>query len=43
VVETKHEYIAVPEGKRVGIPVIAMVDTNSNPTIVDYPVLSNDD
>jgi small subunit ribosomal protein S2 len=43
VVDTKHEYIAVAEARRVGIPVVAMVDTNSDPTTVDYPILSNDD
>ncbi|MDR1255719.1 MAG: 30S ribosomal protein S2 [Puniceicoccales bacterium] len=43
VIDIQHEYIAVSEANRVGIPVIAMVDTNSDPTLVEYPILSNDD
>jgi small subunit ribosomal protein S2 len=43
VVDTKHEYIAVAEAKRMGIPVVAMVDTNSDPTVVDFPIPANDD
>ncbi|MDR0679749.1 MAG: 30S ribosomal protein S2 [Puniceicoccales bacterium] len=43
VIDIKHEYIAVAEASRVGIPVIAMVDTNSDPTLVEYPIPTNDD
>jgi ribosomal protein S2 len=43
IVDTKHEYIAVAEAKRLGVPVVAMVDTNSDPTVVDYPIPANDD
>lgn len=43
VVDTKKEYIAVNEARKLNIPVIAMVDTNSDPTIIDYPIPANDD
>ncbi|MDE6431813.1 MAG: 30S ribosomal protein S2 [Opitutales bacterium] len=43
VVDSKHEYIAIAEARKLGIPTIAMVDTNSDPTLVDYPIPSNDD
>ncbi|MCS7082612.1 MAG: 30S ribosomal protein S2 [Bacteroidetes bacterium] len=43
VVDTKREHIAVSEANRLGIPVIAMVDTNSDPELIDYPIPSNDD
>jgi small subunit ribosomal protein S2 len=43
VVDTMHEHIAVAEAKKVGIPTIAIVDTNSDPTIVDCAILCNDD
>ncbi|MDR2738150.1 MAG: 30S ribosomal protein S2 [Puniceicoccales bacterium] len=43
VVDTMHEHIAVSEAKKVGIPVVAIVDTNSDPTAVDYPIVCNDD
>jgi small subunit ribosomal protein S2 len=43
VVDTKTEYIAVTEARRLGIPVIALVDTNSDPLLVDYPIPGNDD
>ena len=38
VIDTKSEEIAVNEANRLGIPVIGLVDTNSDPTILDYPV-----
>jgi small subunit ribosomal protein S2 len=43
VVDTKNEEIAVAEANRLGIPVVGLVDTNSDPTILDYPVPGNDD
>lgn len=43
VVDILKEYIAVKEAKRLGIYIFAMVDTNSDPELVDYPIPSNDD
>ncbi|GAB3333395.1 30S ribosomal protein S2 [Larkinella ripae] len=43
IVDVKREHIAVAEAKRLGIPVFAMCDTNSNPDEVDYPIPANDD
>ena len=43
VVDINHEDIAVAEGNRCGIPVIALVDTNSDPTKVTHPIPGNDD
>jgi small subunit ribosomal protein S2 len=43
VVDVCKERIAVREAKRLGIPVFAMVDTNSDPTEIDFPVPANDD
>ncbi|MFN9302299.1 MAG: 30S ribosomal protein S2 [Candidatus Kapaibacterium sp.] len=43
VVDVKKEHIAVKEAKVLGIPVIGIVDTNSDPGVVNYPVPANDD
>jgi len=43
VVDIKREHLAISEAKRLGIPVIALVDTNSDPTLVNYPIPGNDD
>jgi small subunit ribosomal protein S2 len=43
VVDIVKENIAVREAKRLGIPVFAMVDTNSNPNNIDFPIPANDD
>lgn len=43
VVDVKREAIAVREAERLGIPCIAIVDTNSDPDVVPYPVPGNDD
>ena len=43
VVDVMKEYIAVREANRLGIPVFAMVDTNSDPTNIDFPIPANDD
>ena len=43
VVDITKEYIAVREANKLGIPVVAMVDTNSDPNAVDFPIPANDD
>jgi len=43
IVDVKREEIAVDEANKLGIPIIAMVDTNGNPKKIDYPVPVNDD
>ena len=43
VVDPKKEHIAVHEANRLGIPVIAMVDTNCDPDMIQFPIPSNDD
>jgi small subunit ribosomal protein S2 len=43
VVDVKKEAIAVSEARRLGIPVIAIVDTNCDPDGIDYPIPANDD
>ncbi|MCO5043694.1 MAG: 30S ribosomal protein S2 [Kiritimatiellae bacterium] len=43
VIDTQREAIAVAEARRLNIPVIAVVDTNSDPDSVDYPIPANDD
>ena len=42
-VDVKREHIAVDEAKKLGIPVIALVDTNVDPDLVDFPIPANDD
>ena len=43
IVDINREHIAVKEAKRLNIPIIAMVDTNCDPDLVDFPIPSNDD
>jgi len=43
IVDVSKEHIAVREAKRLGIPVFAMVDTNSDPSDIDFPIPANDD
>ena len=43
VVDTNKEHIAVGEARKLGIPVIAILDTNCDPDLVDYPIPGNDD
>jgi small subunit ribosomal protein S2 len=43
VIDPKKEKIAVEEARRLGIPIIAIVDTNCDPTGIDYPIPGNDD
>lgn len=43
IVDVKKEHIAVEEAKKLNIPIFGIVDTNSNPESVDYPIPGNDD
>ena len=43
VIDTARENIAVAEANRLGIPVVAVVDTNCDPDVIDYPIPGNDD
>ena len=43
IVDVKREHLAVAEAMRLHIPTIAMVDTNSDPTNIDFPIPANDD
>ena len=43
VVDINREHIAVNEARKLGIPIIALVDTNCNPDLVQFPIPSNDD
>lgn len=43
VVDIKKEHLAIQEARNLGIPVIGIVDTNSDPTLVDFPIPANDD
>ena len=43
IIDVEHERIAIAEANKLGIPVIAVVDTNSNPDGVDYVIPGNDD
>ncbi len=43
VIDTKKERIAVREARRLGIPIVAVVDTNCDPEEIDYPIPGNDD
>lgn len=43
VVDIKREHIAIAEAQKLGIPVFALVDTNSNPNEVEFPIPANDD
>jgi small subunit ribosomal protein S2 len=43
IVDVKKEHIAVKEAQKLNIPIFAMVDTNSNPTVADFPIPANDD
>jgi len=43
VVDSNNEAIAVKEARKLGIPVVAVVDTNCDPTVVDYVIPGNDD
>ncbi len=43
IVDPTQERIALAEAKRIGIPIVAIVDTNCNPDDIDYPIPANDD
>ncbi|MDH7502200.1 MAG: 30S ribosomal protein S2 [Verrucomicrobiota bacterium] len=43
VIDVRREHNAVAEARRLKIPVVAIVDTNADPTIIDYPIAGNDD
>ena len=43
IVDIKREHIAIAEAKKLNIPTFAIVDTNSDPTVVDFPIPANDD
>jgi small subunit ribosomal protein S2 len=43
VIDVKREHIAVAEAQKLNIPVFAMVDTNSDPSVTDFPIPANDD
>ncbi len=43
IIDTNIEALAVAEAKKLGIPIIAVLDTNSDPTGIDYPIPGNDD
>ncbi len=43
ILDTKKEHIAVTEARKVGIPIVAVVDTNCDPDLIDYAIPGNDD
>ena len=43
IIDISHEHIALSEARKLGLRTVAMVDTNSDPTSVDFPIPSNDD
>ena len=43
VIDTNKEQLAIKEANRLGIPVVAIIDTNSDPTGVNFPIPGNDD
>ena len=43
IIDTNKESIAVAEARKLGIPVVAVVDSNCDPTEIDYPIPGNDD
>ena len=43
VIDTNKESLAIKEAQKLGIPVVAIIDTNSNPDGIDYPIPGNDD
>jgi small subunit ribosomal protein S2 len=43
IVDAAREHIAVHEARRLKIPIVALVDTNADPNVIDYPIAANDD
>ena len=43
IVDSAREHIAVNEARRLSIPIVALVDSNADPDLIDYPIASNDD
>jgi small subunit ribosomal protein S2 len=43
IIDPRKEYIAVKEARSLGIPVVAIVDTNCDPDVIDFPIPGNDD
>ena len=43
VIDTNYESLAIAESSKLGIPIIAILDSNSNPDYIDYPIPGNDD
>ena len=43
VIDTNYESLAIAESSKLGIPIIAILDSNSNPDNIDYPIPGNDD
>ncbi|MBL9151059.1 MAG: 30S ribosomal protein S2 [Verrucomicrobiales bacterium] len=43
IVDSAREHIAVNEARKLRIPIVAMVDSNADPEVIDYPIASNDD
>tara|TARA_R110002096_G_scaffold319334_9_gene513563 strand:- start:2307 stop:2987 length:681 start_codon:yes stop_codon:yes gene_type:complete len=43
IVDSAREYNAINEARKLKIPIVAMVDSNADPDIIDYPIVSNDD
>ena len=43
IVDAKKEDISVKEARKLGIPIIALIDTNADPDLIDYPIPANDD
>src|SRR5205807_2426668 len=43
IVDTRREHIAVKEARKLGVPTIALIDTDSDPDLIDLPIPGNDD
>lgn len=43
IVDSAREHIAVAEARRLNIPIVALVDSNADPSLIDYPIPANDD
>ena len=43
IIDANREHVAVAEAKKLGVPIIALVDTNSDPAGIDFPIPANDD